>query len=125
MANCTVVDWPGSVPPTVAFELLSPGTIEASWDGTCNDATLPGQQYSVQVGDLDTLHASGVYTHAPFGDLCNLASPAPFTHGSGNEYYLVLPNEGGREGGGGPTSTGESRPATSTVCGEPREAVCP
>jgi hypothetical protein len=125
VALCDVIEWPGSVPANVSFDLVSPGMVEAAWSDACNLATTPGQTYSVQAGDLDALHAAGTYSHAPVGDQCGHVSPVSFAHGAGNEYYLVVPNEGGREGGGGLDSAGASRPQGSGVCGPLREAACP
>jgi hypothetical protein len=122
---CQVAEWPGVVPATAHYELLAADTIEASWSDACNAATVPTQAYSVQVGDLDLLHAGGGYSHAPLGDRCDLVSPASFTPGAGNEYYLVLPNLEGREGGAGTDSSGTPRPLSDAACGLYREAVCP
>jgi hypothetical protein len=124
-ATCQVTLWPGSVPGTALYDKVGPGTIEVTWGDSCNLGSLPGQAYSIQAGDLDALHAGGTYGHAPVGGLCNYTSPTTISTGAGNEYYLVLPNEGDREGGGGFASNGAPRPATSTVCGERREAACP
>jgi hypothetical protein len=121
---CQVVQWPGSVSPTVSYDLVAPGTIESSWEESCNAATLPGQSYSIQAGDLDLLHATGTYSHAPVDGRCDLGSPASFAPGAGNEYYLLVPNDGGHEGGAGADSTGTPRPSTSPVCGE-RRVGCP
>jgi hypothetical protein len=82
---------------------------------------LPGQSYSVQSGDLDQLQAFGTYSHAPVGGDCARVSPSVFTPGPGNEYYVVVPNHDGREGGAGLDSAGVARPQTSLTCG-PREA---
>ncbi len=122
---CHVVDWPGRVPVGVSFELDGLGGIEASWADACNLGTLPGQTYSIQAGDIDQLSATGNYNHAPMAGQCGLCSPATFTPGPGNEYYLVVPNEGGHDGGGGTDSAGNSRPSAVSVCGLPREAACP
>jgi hypothetical protein len=124
-AICDVTEWPGSVPANVSFSLVAPGTVEATWGDACNLGAVPGQTYSVQSGDLDTLHASGTYTHAPVDGLCDQTSPHTFGAGAGNEYYLVLPNLGGREGGGGTDSSGASRPQGAGTCGPQREAACP
>jgi hypothetical protein len=121
---CDVIDWPGSVPADLLLDPQPNGDLEASWSASCNSATLPGQGYSIQVGSLAALGAGG-YDHSPLGDRCDRSSPEVFTPGPGSEYYLVVPNEGGREGGAGAGSSGLSRPQVSTVCGERREAACP
>jgi hypothetical protein len=121
---CDVIEWPGSVPASLLLARLPGGEIEASWDPSCNEATLAGQGYSIQAGSLAALGAGG-YDHAPLADRCDRSSPETFTPGPGSEYYLVVPNEGGREGGAGAGSSGLSRPQPSTVCGERREATCP
>lgn len=120
---CDVTDWPGRVPPSLLLG-LDGADVVASWGDSCNSGELAGQTYSLQAGDLDLLNAGGTFSHAPVGALCNLTSPRTFTPGAGNEYYLVVPNEGGREGGAGAQSSGAARPQTSILCGERREAAC-
>ena len=123
--TCTVLEWPGSVPASSRFELNGLGTIDASWSETCNAAVLPGQGYSIQVGDLDLLRSSGTYSHAPLDGRCDQVSPVAFAPGAGNEYYVVVPNDAVHDGGAGTDSSGVSRAAASSVCGERREAICP
>jgi hypothetical protein len=122
--GCDIARWPGVV-ETARFDLLGPGTIEASWSDSCNAVEFPEQTYSIQVGDLDALHSVGVYSHTPSNDRCDLLSPAAFSAGAGNEYYLVVPVGEGREGGAGTDSAGTPRPQVSTTCGERREGTCP
>jgi len=123
---CQVVEWPGSVPADVSFRLVGPGTIEAAWSDSCNLGSPPAQTYSVQAGDLDALRASGTYGHAPVDGRCDHVSPTTFAHGPGNEYYLVLPNDGGaHEGGAGAGPSGAARPQTSQLCGIRRVGACP
>ncbi len=123
-ATCDVIRWPGSVVSPVQFDLVG-GDIQASWSESCNSIEVPGQTYSVQAGDLNLLQSTGQYSHAPAGDVCNNTSPTTFTPGSGNEYYLVVPSVGGREGGSGQDSSGAARPQASNVCGEVRVESCP
>ena len=123
---CQVTRWPGAVPGTATFDLMPTGDVEATWPSTCNSAAVPGQSYSIQAGDLDVLAATGSYTHAPVGGSCTLTSPASFTPGAGNEYYLIVPNSGGvREGGAGSDSVGSPRPQPSAVCGARHVEACP
>jgi hypothetical protein len=122
---CQIAAWPGSVPATVMFEVAGAGTIEAAWAASCNELAAPGQTYSVQAGDLDLLHGSGAYTHAALEGLCDRSSPATFTAGPGNEYYLVVPNLDGRDGGAGAATDGTPRTSGAGTCGVYREAVCP
>ena len=124
-SGCQVTHWPGSVPATVQLNMLAGSDIEVSWSTACNTGELPGQTYSVQAGDLDLLHGSGTYSHAPVGGDCSRASPAVFTPGPANEYYVIVPNEGGREGGAGENSVLAPRPQLVTTCGERRVASCP
>jgi hypothetical protein len=121
---CQVTQWPGSVPSTVTYNFLAPDSIEAVWDPSCNLGELPGQSYSIQAGDIHQLQATGVYSHAPIGGVCELSSPATFTPGTGSEYYLLVPTEGNHEGGAGVDSDGWPRPS-SEVCGLQRVAECP
>ena len=119
---CQVSQWPGVVPDMVLN--LVGGDIEATWDDSCNIAEFPGQTYSIQAGDLAALAASGSYTHAPIGGLCDLTSPETFTPGAGDEYYLIVPAGDGREGGAGADSTGLDRPQPGAGCGL-RRVSCP
>ncbi len=123
-AICQVTEWPGLVPPDATFRRAG-GQVEAAWNAACNAASLPGQGYAVEAGSLDALAGSGSYTHAPVGGACGLSSPASFTPGAGNEYYLVVATEGGREGGAGSASSGIARPQPSVLCGDRRAGACP
>ena len=120
---CDVSQWPGSVPATVLFS-LNGSEIEATWADSCNALEFPGQTYSIQAGDLDALAAGGGYSHAPVDDLCGMTSPASFTPGSANEYYLVTPNGEGREGGQGLDTDNGARPQVTETCGRRRVAEC-
>ena len=124
-ATCDVIRWPGSVTGSVQFDLLAGNDIQATWSESCNSVEVPGQTYSIQAGDLNLLQSSGQYTHAPLGDQCGFTSPATFTPGAGDEYFLVVPALGGREGGSGLDSAGGARPQSSGVCGEIRVESCP
>ena len=121
--TCDIARWPGSV-GSVQFDLLGAGTIQATWDDSCNIAEFPEQTYSIQVGNLDTLVAGGGYSHVPLDEQCDLLSSTSFTPGPGNEYYLIVPSSEGREGGAGVDSTNIPRPQPSTTCGVRRES-CP
>ena len=121
---CDVVQWPGIVPQTSRFGISGAGVIEADWGDACNIAENPGQQYAIHVGDLDQLRATGTYTHSPAAGLCNRTSPSTFAYGAGNEYYLIVPNDSGREGGVGVDSQGNPRPVVSPVCGLSRVETC-
>ncbi|MDX1389495.1 MAG: hypothetical protein R3344_09925, partial [Acidobacteriota bacterium] len=121
---CQITLWPGSV-PMAHFERIDTDTVEAVWDESCNIGEYPLQTYSIQAGDLDTLAASGSYTHLPVDDRCDRTSPSTFTPGAGNEYYLVVPSADGREGVAGYASDGASRPQGAMTCGEPRPGACP
>ena len=122
---CQITRRPGQIPATVRFEALIGGDIEASWGEACNIGEVPGQTYSVQAGDLATLNSASTYTHAPIGADCGRSSPATFTPGAVDEYYLVVPVFDGHEGDAGRDSSGIERPQPSVVCGERRVEVCP
>lgn len=124
-AVCQVTPWAGVVPPTATFARAAGGDIAAQWSPACNAASTPGQAYAIEAGSLGALAASGSYGHQPVGGLCNRTSPATFTPGAGNEYYLVVANVGGREGSAGNASNGTPRPQTSTLCGTLHEPACP
>jgi hypothetical protein len=121
---CQVTQWPGSVPATVFLDYVSSDNIEVSWDGSCNGDALTSQAYSIQVGDFDLLNSTGTYSHAPLDGHCDLTSPTVITPGAGSEYYLLIPNEGGHDGGGGMDSAGTPRPATNNTCGLRRVTAC-
>lgn len=121
---CQFTLWPGVVPPTATFARTG-GEVTASWEEACNAGSVPGQAYAIQAGPLDPLAAGGVYGHAPLGGDCQRTSPSTFTPASGNEYYLVVASEGGREGSAGRDSFGIDRPQGPVPCGTRREGVCP
>ncbi len=121
---CDLTRWAGTAPPDARFALAAGGGIEATWGPACNAAAAPGQLYSIQAGDLAQL-AAGSYTHAPLGGDCARTSPATFTPGPGDEYYLVVPNLGGHEGTAGAASGGAVRPQPSAACGTRRAEACP
>ncbi len=116
---------PGTVQSGVSFVLQPGDDIEAAWPDACNIATLPGQAYSIQAGDLDALHATGTYTHAAIGGDCSRSAPSVFTPGIGNEYYLIVPNGNAREGGAGADSLGAQRPQINATCGVLDVEICP
>ncbi len=122
-AICDVALWPGEV-PSAHFDLLDPTTIQASWDDACNIGEFAAQTYSIQAGDLDSLAATGSYSHAPVGGSCDRLSTDTFTPGAGNEYYLIVPAGGGREGGAGYDSANSERPQPDATCGVRRRS-CP
>lgn len=123
---CDVTRWAGTVPPAAQFARgAAAGTIVANWPSSCTAAGSPGQLYSIQAGSLDTLRASGTYTHAAVAGDCARTSPATFAAGAGNQYFLVVPNLGGRDGGAGAASSGAPRPQADAACGLPRAEVCP
>jgi hypothetical protein len=121
---CQITQWPGSVPATIFLDYVAADAIEASWEASCNVDALPGQTYSIQAGDFDLLNATGSYSHAPLEDRCDFTSPTTFTPGPGSEYYLLIPSEGGREGGAGVDSTGTPRPQGGATCGLRRVTDC-
>ncbi len=120
---CNVSNWPGEV-PSMTLQRSGPDLV-ATWSPSCNASVLPGQNYSLEVGDLATLAASGTYTHAPLASVCSRMSPFSFTPGPGSEYYLVVPNASGLEGSAGQRSNGAPRPQVSAACGTPAVGACP
>lgn len=121
---CQTTHWPGAIGGSLQL-VKSGAQLQASWGTACNAVTLPGQQFSIQSGNLDTLAAGGSYDHVVLGSNCNRVSPALFSAGSGNEYYLVLANDGGHEGSAGVASNGTPRPQLDATCGAPRDPGCP
>ncbi len=124
-AICQVIRWPGSITVPVTFDLMAGGEIQAVWGDSCNIAEVPGQGYSIQAGDLTTLQSTGQYSHAPVLGQCSVSAPMTFTPGAGDEYYLVVPTFGGREGDAGADSDGADRPQPGMTCGLRRVESCP
>jgi hypothetical protein len=124
--TCDVIRWPGSIPAgSLAIDKTAGVELVASWGASCNESTVPGQTYSVHAGDLSMLRLSGTYAHAPLEGRCDRVSPASFAPGAGDEYYLVAPIAGGREGGLGLDALGAARPQGDGTCGLPRAEACP
>ena len=122
---CQVTLWPGEVAGTALFSRLISGDVTATWPVSCNAVAVPGQTYSIQAGDLASLHATGSYTHAPIAGACARTSPATFTPGAGSQYYLVVPNaSASREGSAGAASSGAPRPQPSAACGGRHADAC-
>jgi hypothetical protein len=122
---CEISLWPASVGGSLVLDRSGDGTIGAAWTPSCNEGEVPGQTYSILAGDLDQLRSQGAYALAAAEGRCDRTSPTVFTPGPGNEYYLVVPNTDGREGGAGTDSAGNPRPVSDGACGLPREAGCP
>jgi hypothetical protein len=122
-AICDPLIWPGSVPRNAMFDRTGGGTIEATWGDSCNVGALPGQQYSIQVGDLDSLRG-GAYDHVPLDGSCGQSSPTSFAFGSGSQYFLIVPNDATHEGGAGIDSNGARRPSDGATCGIQRVDSC-
>ena len=116
---CNIQEWPGSIPDSLVLERQGDGTISASWDEACNVGLLPTQLYSIQVGDLDQLRASGSYNHAPLDGTCDRLSPAIVAEGAGNLYYLAVSNDSDRDGIAGRDSQGVLRPQGSGKLWDP------
>ncbi|HEX4826274.1 MAG TPA: hypothetical protein VFV19_18385 [Candidatus Polarisedimenticolaceae bacterium] len=115
---CDVIPWPGSVPDgSLTIDKTAGSDLLASWGASCNAASVPGQTYAVHAGDLAALRATGAYVDAPIAGRCDRSSPATFTPGDGDEYYLVAPVLSGYEGRLGSDGAG--------TCGLPRLATCP
>ncbi|HEX6852708.1 MAG TPA: hypothetical protein VF139_15030 [Candidatus Polarisedimenticolaceae bacterium] len=123
---CNVIRWPGSIPEgSLTLDKAAGSDLVASWGASCNATGVPGQTYAIHAGNLATLRASGTYAHAPIGGACNRVSPASFTPGAVDEYYLVAPVAPGYEGGLGTNGAGAPRPQGAGTCGLARAEGCP
>jgi hypothetical protein len=123
---CDVIRWPGSIPQgSLTIDRGVGADLVASWGASCNAAAVPGQTYAIHAGSLATLRATGTYVHAPLGGACNRVSPASFSPGAADEYYLVSPVAPGYEGGLGTDGAGAPRPQGAETCGLARAESCP
>ena len=123
---CDVVRWPGSIAAgSLTIDKTAGSDLVASWGASCNAAAVPGQTYAIHSGDLTVLRATGTYADAPIAGACDRVSPATFTPGAADEYYLVAPVTPGHEGGLGTDGSGAPRPQAAGTCGLHRVEACP
>jgi hypothetical protein len=94
-------------------------SITLSWAPSCSAADT---DYSVYEGDLGSW-----YSHFEVVGLCSTAgaTSATFDAGSGDHYYLVVPNDGATEGSYGEDSATDERPASSAPCQTQSLGTCP
>jgi len=95
----------------------SPGGITLSWGASCMSSDTDYAVYEGWVGDFAS--------HAP--RLCTTggAVEATFAAGSGDRYYLVVPQNGVSEGSYGRPSSGGERPPGSSSCLSQLIGYCP
>lgn len=92
------------------------GKIRITWSASCVTADSGYGVYEGTIGDFAS--------HAPV--LCATNGPlvATLTPGAGDRYYLVVPNNGIREGSYGLTSAGAERAAAAAPCMQQAMAPC-
>ncbi|HEY3177157.1 MAG TPA: hypothetical protein VGK94_15495 [Candidatus Polarisedimenticolia bacterium] len=107
----------GTVPDDLMVTLDPSGQIRLRWDPSC--ASGDGD-YEIYEGSLPIF-----YSHA--SRLCSTggATSTLLVPGSGNNYYLVVPGNGAREGSYGLTSDGRPRPPGASQCRPQETPVCP
>ena len=105
---------PGT-PLTVTHAAESDLTL--TWGPSCSAGD---SDYAVYEGSLGSFPS-----HTPVHCTTRGATTATFTPGAGNRYYLVVPNNGLREGSYGVGSSGAQRPAANAACLPQSHLRCP
>jgi hypothetical protein len=84
------------------------GQITLTWDKSCS---VTDSNYGIYAGSVGTF-----MSHVPV--VCSTAGlkTATFTPAAGDLYYLVVPNNGNREGSYGFTSANAERPVSTAAC---------
>jgi hypothetical protein len=96
---------PGT-PLTVTLEIG--GEITLSWGASCSTDDVDFEVYEGTLGDF-TSHQSRLCTTGG-------ATSATLAPSAGDAYYLVVPNNGSREGSYGSSSDGTQRPPSAAPC---------
>lgn len=109
----------GSSPGTpLAVDLFLGGpNLLLSWGGSC---TATDDDYEVYEGSLDSFYSHSLVLCSTGGAAGAIVAPL-----SGSTYYLVVPQNGAREGSYGRRSSGVQRPPGVTSCLPQEVAVCP
>jgi hypothetical protein len=110
---------PGRVPlQTLRLrKSVTPGNIALSWSASTSAGA---EDYGVYEGRIGTW-----YSHASLTCSTGGALSADVTPGTGNRYYLVVPNNLNDEGSYGRRSSGVERPQGSSPCRALRAFGCP
>ena len=96
------------------------GSVSLAWNIPCNDATTPGQDYGVYVGDIGTPDLYSSLTCSTAFNTDYLAEGV-----SGDRFFLVVPSTTPSEGSYGLKSSGAQRPAAAAGCKPQDLEVCP
>ena len=98
--------------------VLTPGQLDLAWDPSCSP---DGVDYAVYEGTVGAW-----YSHNPVLCTTGGAETATIPPGSGNRYYLVVPESAFREGSSGTDSAGIERPGSASSCRTERDpSGCP
>jgi hypothetical protein len=125
MPACFGVGTAGAVPDgwahtpgrPLSVERDSPTTLKLAWGGSCDPTDTDYHVYEGALGDF-TSHEMAV---------CGTggATHATLTPDSGDTYYLVVPADGGVEGGYGRAGDGAPRLPGVSACTPQAAGVCP
>ncbi len=107
----------GAVGEGLRVEKVSGGEIKLSWGASCLAADSDYGVYEGRIGDFSS--------HLPLNCSTLGALSETLTPGSGNVYFLVVPQADPREGSYGIASDGRIRPASSAACLEQEWIRCP
>jgi CubicO group peptidase (beta-lactamase class C family) len=109
---------PGEVQETLQLaKSATPGDLTLSWGTSCSAAA---QDYGIYEGVLGSWSSHAAVDCADAGG----DRTEEITPGSGDRYYLVVPNTASNDGSYGRTSGGAERPPGSPAC-RPVQAVAP
>jgi hypothetical protein len=117
---------PGTVEPegpgALTVDRTETGSLLLSWGVSCNATEVPGQDYAVYAGSLDTV--PGIQDHAPIACGTGGLTSIVVDTGDADRYFLVAPLLAGREGDLGAGTGGRSRIPLVT-CAETWPDACP
>lgn len=99
---------------------VAAGSVLLTWGASCNDGTVPGQDFAVYRGGIGNFTS-----HQPLA--CTTGrNPSYLAQGAPNgSYFLVVPRTNAAEGSYGRASTRAERPPSSAACVVQDVATCP
>ncbi|MCP3980693.1 MAG: hypothetical protein GY716_15425 [bacterium] len=96
------------------------GSVLLDWDAPCNDATVPGQDFSVYTGALGDFSGLTPSTCSTGRDRTHLESGAP-----GSTFFVVVPSTTAVEGSYGVDGDGFERSPSTAACKTQSIGPCP
>lgn len=96
------------------------GSVSLAWDLPCNDATTPGQDYAVYLGDIGVPDAV-----APLTCSTRFATSYLAEDPGDDRSFLIVPGTTPSEGSYGTTSLGGQRPPSANACKTQALELCP